>query len=138
MQATTLARIRQAIENARSSDDLTDIERRFGPLDEDDPDTLDVLFELRAAACQHARGPAPARDAFTTRRPPPRSARLSFTIRGRIGDRIATVIWADGRLYGSLYALARLEARPFDWSDGARSFDRINAAFEQVIEARAA
>lgn len=140
MQATTLARFRSAIDKARSTDDLTDLERRFAPLDEDDPDALELLFELCAAACQLSRGPAPSRHSFRLERPVPPAARARFHVRGRIGERIATVVWADGRLYGSLYALARLEARRFDWTDSAAALERIRAAFDHVIvlDARAA
>lgn len=140
MQATRLARVRQAIEAANSTDDLNDVERRFGPIDEDDPEAVDLLFELRAAACHLSRGPAPARASFALVRQPPAAGRVRFHVRGRIGERLVTVAWVDGRLYGSLYALARLEARPFDWSDPAAALDRLRAAFESVVvlDARAA
>jgi hypothetical protein len=125
---------RQAIVVARSMDDLLDVERRLGPIDEDDPAAEDLCFDLRAAACHLSRGPAPSREHFTLIRPPPAEARVSFRVRGRIGERIATVVWADGRLYGSVYALARLEARPADDSDPDRALDRMLAAFESVSE----
>jgi hypothetical protein len=130
-----LAAFREGIVHARSTDDLFDLERRLGPIDEDDPAAEELCYELRATACHLSRGPAPAR--FTLVRPPPIDARLSFHVRGRIGERIATVVWADGRLYGSLYALARLEARAVDDSDPGRALERIRAAFDRVSEAPA-
>lgn len=138
MDRTSLAVFRRAIVVARSMDDLFDVERRLGPIDEDDPAAEDLCYDLRAAACYLSRGPAPARDRFTLIRPPPRGARHSFRVKGRIGTRIASVVWADGRLFGSLYALARLEARPSDDSDPERALERIVASFEYVSEAPAA
>jgi hypothetical protein len=140
MLATKLARCRKAIDQAKSTDELTDIERRFGPFDENDPDTFELLFEMCAAACLLSRGPAPSRDRFALARRAPLSARIRFRVSGRIGERITTVVWADGRLYGSLYAIARLEARPFDWRDATLAFEQIRAAFDHIhdTDARAA
>ena len=137
MDSRRLAVLREAIIAARSMDELFDVERRHGPIDEHDPAAEELCYDLRAACCHLSRGPAPDRARFTLVRAVPAAARRTFAVKGRIGNRIATVVWADGRLYGSLYALARLEARPADDSDARAALERILVAFDQVIDAPA-
>jgi hypothetical protein len=137
MDSRRLAVLREAIVGARNMDELFDVERRHGPIDEHDPAAEELCYELCAACCHLSLGPAPDRARFTLLRPVPPDARRTFGVKGRIGNRIATVFWADGRLYGSLYALARLEARPADDSDPRAALERIIGAFDQVIDAPA-
>jgi hypothetical protein len=132
-----LAVLRREIDRAASMDELFDLQRRWGPIDEADPAAEELCYALRAAACYLSGGPPPARERFTLIRPVPADARLTFEVRGRIGERIALVVWADGGLYGSLYALARLEAVAADDSDPAQALDRIVASYEDVLEAPA-
>jgi hypothetical protein len=129
--------LRREIDRAASMDELFDLQRRWGPIDEAEPAAEELCYALRAAACHLSGGPPPARDRFTLVRPVPADAEVTFEVRGRIGERIALVVWADGRLYGSLYALARLEAAAADDSDPARALDRIIAGYEDVLEAPA-
>jgi hypothetical protein len=132
------ALLRRGIADARSTDDLFDLQRQYAPIDESAVDAEELGYELRAAACHLSGGPPPPRDRFTLTRAVPADARATFTVRGRIGERIAAVVWADGALYGSLYALARLEARPAADDGAACALARIVAAFDEVYEAPAA
>lgn len=134
MNADQLQRLEDRLSEVRTTDDLIDLEQRFGPFDEDDALCARALFRIACARCQLARGPAPSPDAFTLARPAPTHARERFEVRGRVGTRIARIGWADGELFGSLFVLRRLAVDATGMSAAASARDRITAVFDVVLE----
>lgn len=118
----------------RNTDDLTDLEHRLAPFDEDDPLTVRALFQFACARCQFSRGPALSPDSFTLERPAPTYARERFEVRGRVGTRIVRVGWADGAFFGSLYALRLLECTGASFVDAAAARQRIDEVFDRVLD----
>lgn len=118
----------------RNTDELFDLELRLGPLDEEDAIAARALFLLASIRCQLSRGPAPSADQFTLVRPAPEWGRERFEVRGRVGTRIVRVGWADGVLFGSLYAIARLRADDPGLAHAATARDRIVDCFDVVLE----
>lgn len=118
----------------RNTDDLTDLEHRLAPFDEEDPMTVRALFQFASARCQFSRGPGLSADTFTLERPAPAHARERFEVRGRVGTRIVRVGWADGAFFGSLYALRLLECAGDRFADAAAARQRIDDVFDGVLD----
>lgn len=106
MTAERLHSLVERLGEVRNTDELLDLEILHAPFDEDDPVAARALFQIVAMRCHLARGPAPSPESFTLIRPAPARARERFEVRGRLGTRIVRVGWADGMLFGSLYAIA--------------------------------
>lgn len=136
MTSEQLQRLLDRLADIRNTDDLFDLELRLGPFDEEDALAARALFHLAAARCQLARGPALSPDRFTLTRPEPHPARERFEVRGRIGTRIVRVGWADGVLFGSRYAIARLGGSDACFGSAAtaraRIFDRFDVVLHEV------
>lgn len=134
MNAEQLQRLVNRLVDVRNTDDLYDLEQRVGPFDEEDPNAAQALFHLAAIRCRLARGPAPSRAEFSLVRPPPAHVRERFEVRGRLGSRVVRVGWADGVLFGSLHAIARLECGDGCLADAAAARQRVIALFDVVID----
>lgn len=134
MTPEQLQRLLDRLIDVRSTDELSDLEVRLGPFDEEDVLAARALFELASLRCQLSRGPAPSPDRFTLTRPGPAHARERFELRGRLGSRIVRVGWADGELFGSLYGINRLgnDEAAFAHAQSARA--RIVDCFEAVLD----
>lgn len=133
MTPEQLQRLLDRLADIYNTDDLFDLELRLGPFDEEDALGARALFHLAAARCQLSRGPALSPERFTLTRPEPHSARERFEIRGRIGTRIVRVGWADGVLFGSLYAIARLGSSDACFGSAATARARIIDRFDVVL-----
>ena len=134
MTPEQLQRLLDRLADIRNTDDLFDLELRLGPFDEEDALAARALFHLAAARCQLSRGPALSPERFTLTRPEPRPAAERFEIRGRIGTRIVRVGWADGVLFGSIYAIDRLGADESVCSCAITTRARIRERFDAVLE----
>jgi hypothetical protein len=127
-------RLLDRLSEVRNTDDLFDLELRVGPFDEEDAVAVRALFQLACARCHLSRGPVPSAERFTLVRPAPAYARERFEVRGRVGTRIVRVGWADGSLFGSLYALRLLECGVTNLADAASAHQRIRAVFDVVLD----
>jgi hypothetical protein len=127
-------RLVDRLADVRNTDELFDLELRLGPFDEEDAIAAHALFRLSCARCQLSRGPAMQETEFALSRLPPAHARERFEVRGRIGTRIVRIGWADGELYGSLYALRILEAQGAAVADARRAHQRIRALLDVVLD----
>lgn len=134
MTAEQLKRLVDRLTDVRNTDDLYDLEQRWGPFDEEDPIATQALYHMASTRCRLARGPALSRGDFVLVRPPPSHARERFEVRGRLGSRIARVVWADGELYGSLYVIACLEGSRTCFVDGVSLRERVTAVFDVVLD----
>ncbi|CAN5614782.1 hypothetical protein BH23GEM9_BH23GEM9_35490 [soil metagenome] len=134
MKPEQFERLMDRLAEVRNTDDLFDLEVRLGPWDEEDALAARALFQLACTRCLLARGPAPSPDRFTLIQPAPEFGRERFEVRGRIGTRIVRVGWADGILFGSLYAIARLGSDDACFSQAASARERIVERFDVVLE----
>ncbi|HSK18490.1 MAG TPA: hypothetical protein VK912_05080 [Longimicrobiales bacterium] len=133
MTPEQLQRLLDRLADIYNTDDLFDLELRLGPFDEEDALAARALFHLAAARCQLSRGPALSPERFTLTRPEPHAARERFEIRGRIGTRIVRVGWADGVLFGSLYAIARLGGSDACFGSAATARARVIDRFDVIL-----
>lgn len=138
MNAEQLQRLLDRLVDIRSTDELFDLELRFAPFDEDDALTRRALFQIACVRCHLSRGPSLSLESFALSRPAPPHSREQFEVRGRVGMRTVRVGWCDGELYGSLYAIARLNPTTPYITDAAtaralvtRLFDSIEVVEEQ-------
>ena len=134
MTPEQLERLLNRLPDVKSTDELYDLELRLAPFDEDDAIGRRALFHLASARCQLARGPAYTFDRFTLTCPEPSAARDRFEIRGRVGTRIARVVWADGVLCGSLYVIAMLGGDAHAFRDARTARQHITAVFDHVFD----
>lgn len=133
MNPEQLERLLDQLIDVRNTDDLLDLELRLGPFDEEDPVAARALFQLATMRCQLARGPALSPDRFTLTRPAPSHVREGFELRGRMGTRIVRVGWADGVLFGSVYAIARLGSDDACFGSAVTARERIAERFDVVL-----
>lgn len=133
MNAEQLERLLDRLADVRNTDDLLDLEVRLGPFDEEDALATRALFHLASMRCQLSRGPAPSPERFTLTCPAPAYVREGFEVRGRIGTRIVRVGWADGVLFGSLYAIARLGSSDVCFGNVVTARERIVECFDVVL-----
>ena len=133
MNAEQLERLLDRLADVRNTDDLLDLEVRLGPFDEEDALATRALFHLASMRCQLSRGPAPSAERFTLTRPAPAYVHEGFEVRGRIGTRIVRVGWADGVLFGSLYAIARLGSSDVCFGNVVTARERIVECFDVVL-----
>lgn len=131
-------RLLARLSSVRNTDELLDVELSFAPLDEDDPLAQRALFELACRRCHLARGPAPLQARFALRVPRSASVRHCVELRGRMGSRIVRVGWADGTLFGSRYAIVRLQRALGGARDVAEAERIIRSRMASVIEPVAA
>lgn len=134
MDSERVQRLLDRLSDVSNTDDLFDFEVHNGPFDEEDPLAARVLFQIAATRCQLSRGPAPSPDTFTLTRPAPARARDRFEVRGRIGTRVVRIGWADGTLFGSLYAIARLHCSANTLAHAAAAREHIIAQLDVVLE----
>jgi len=134
MDFERMQRLLDGLGEIDNSDDLLDFELLNGPFDEDDPHAARVLFQIAAVRCQLARGPAPSAETFALTLPAPKRSRHRFEVRGRIGTRIVRVGWADGMLFGSLYAIARLHLDATTLAHAVVAREIINEQFDVVLD----
>ena len=134
MNPEQLEQLRDRLADVGDTDALFELELRLAPMDEDDPVAVHALFELACARCQLARGPALSWQTFTLTRSAPPYVREGFEVRGRVGTRIARVGWADGVLFGSLYALRLLEGGALIFRDATTARRRIHDVFDVVLD----
>ncbi len=134
MKPEQYQRLLDRLFEVRNTDELFDLEVAFAPFDEEDGVAQRALFQLACRWCHLARGPAPAQESFELVRRPPDAAHHRFEVRGRIGQRIVRVGWADGALFGSLYALRRLEHAHDPARTAASAQAWIRASLDAVIE----
>ena len=133
MTPDQLQRLLDRLADIRNTDDLFDLELRLGPFDEEDALAARALFHIAAIRCQLSRGPALSPDRFTLTRPEPHPVRERFEVRGRIGTRIVRVGWADGVLFGSLYAIARLGGSDACFGNAATARARVIDRFDVIL-----
>jgi hypothetical protein len=133
MNPEQFERLLDRLADVHNTDDLFDLEQRLGPFDEEDMLAARALFQIATLRCQLARGPALSPDRFTLTRPAPSYVREGFEVRGRIGMRIVRVGWADGVLFGSLYAIARLGSSDACFGSAATARARIIDRFDVVL-----
>jgi hypothetical protein len=135
MTAERLQRLVERLVEVGNTDELLDLEILHGPFDEDDLLAARALFQIAAIRCHLARGPAPSPDSFTLIRPAPAQARERFEVRGRLGTRIVRVGWADGMLFGSLYAIACIACDDACLAHAATArahiIERLHVVFEE-------
>lgn len=134
MTPKQMQRLQNLLPDVRTTDDLLDLELRLGPFDEEDAIAAHALFLIAATRCRLAFGPAPAWEQFSLASTAPPSSRQRIEVRGRIGTRIARVVWADGGLFGSHYALRRLDRTDDRCADPDAARQRIHAVFDEVLE----
>jgi hypothetical protein len=134
MTPEQLQRLTDRLADVCNTDDLYELEVRLGPFDEGDPVAARALFMIATMRCRLAGGPAISADTFVLEAPPPATAVERFEIRGRMGTRIVRVGWADGALFGSLHALARVTCVNGDLGDCSRARQRIVSALDHVID----
>jgi hypothetical protein len=136
MTAEQLKRLSERLSEVRNTDDLLQLEMALGPFDEEDGVAAQALFRIAATRCQLARGPAPAPESFMLTKPAPEHARERFEVRGRLDNRIVRVGWADGTLFGSLYALARLGRGGARHDDATTAREHIVRRLDAVTDER--
>jgi hypothetical protein len=133
MTPRQLERLTARLPDVRNTDDLYDLELRFGPFDEEDAVAKRALFQLASARCQLARGPALSPERFTLSYPAPPHARDGFELRGRMDARIVRVGWADGMLFGSAYAIDRIRCDDGCLANAVAARERIVAHLDAVL-----
>ena len=132
MNPEQLQRLLDRLVDIRNTDDLFDLEQRFAPFDEDDALTRRALFQIACTRCHLSRGPTLSPDTFALARPAPSRAREQFEMRGRVGTRTVRIGWADGELYGSLYAMARLGSAVPCIADAATARALLTEMFDAI------